>query len=132
MSASGGMSSATIPNCSMLGGGSAGRVALITAMACVPFLAVLSTTTTTTTTTTTSVTFAAAVSFAHDVFGRSKRARTDTGEVRVLRLTVVVIPTPSAYRPAKADAHGTSAASRSARTASPGSAGSWPAPGRPG
>ncbi|MFI8912560.1 transporter [Streptomyces sp. NPDC053513] len=67
----------------VLGDGSTGRVVLITAMACVAFLAVLSTTT--------SVAFAAAVSFAHDVFGRSKRLRTGTGEVPALRLTVVVL-----------------------------------------
>ncbi|WOX21616.1 sodium:solute symporter family transporter [Streptomyces solicathayae] len=78
-----GQSSPILLASGVLGDGSTGRVALITAMACVVFLAVLSTTT--------SVAFAAAVSFAHDVFGRSKHSRTDTGEVLVLRLAVVVL-----------------------------------------
>lgn len=52
-------------------------------MACVVFPAVL--------TTVTSVTFAAAVSFAHDVFGRGKRYRTHTGEVRALRVAAVIV-----------------------------------------
>ncbi|MFI1434351.1 sodium:solute symporter family transporter [Streptomyces lydicus] len=56
---------------------------LITAVACVGFLAML--------TTVSSVTFAAAVSFAHDVFARNKRRQTDAGEVRVLRLALVTL-----------------------------------------
>ncbi|MFF0559338.1 transporter [Streptomyces sp. NPDC004266] len=69
----------------VLGGGSDLRVTLITAMACVAFLAVL--------TTVTSVTFAAAVSFARDVFARLPRgARHDEGrELRVLRTAVIVL-----------------------------------------
>ncbi|WP_406437377.1 transporter [Streptomyces sp. NBC_01613] len=63
--------------------GSTGRVVLITVIACVVFLTVL--------TTVTSVTFAAAVSFAHDVFARGKRRRTDTGEVRALRVAAVIV-----------------------------------------
>ncbi|MFD5124114.1 transporter [Streptomyces sp. NPDC058385] len=67
----------------LLQNGSDNRVALITALACVAFLAVL--------TGVSSVTFAAAVSFAHDVFAQTKRKRTDLGEIRVLRSTVVVL-----------------------------------------
>ncbi|WP_225320884.1 sodium:solute symporter family transporter [Streptomyces luteolifulvus] len=67
----------------VLGHGSTGRVVLITVMACVVFLAVL--------TTVTSVTFAAAVSLAHDVFARDGRSRSDTQEVRALRLAAVVV-----------------------------------------
>ncbi|MFJ8024573.1 transporter [Streptomyces sp. NPDC096311] len=63
--------------------GSTGRVVLITVMACVVFLTVL--------TTVTSVTFAAAVSFAHDVFARGKRRRTETGEIRALRVAAVIV-----------------------------------------
>ncbi|MER7690445.1 transporter [Streptomyces sp. NPDC097610] len=63
--------------------GSTGRVVLITVMACVVFLTVL--------TTVTSVTFAAAVSLAHDVFAGGKRRRTETGEVRALRVAAVIV-----------------------------------------
>ncbi|MFE2069577.1 transporter [Streptomyces sp. NPDC059467] len=63
--------------------GSTQRVALITLMACVIFLTVL--------TTVTSVTFAAAVSLAHDVLARGGRRRTDTEEVRALRVAAIVI-----------------------------------------
>ncbi|MEU1192000.1 transporter [Streptomyces sp. NPDC005859] len=63
--------------------GSTGRVALITVIACVVFLTVL--------TTVSSVTFAAAVSFAHDVFARGRRRRTETGEVRALRAAAVIV-----------------------------------------
>ncbi|MFF2513801.1 transporter [Streptomyces sp. NPDC058086] len=63
--------------------GSTGRVVLITVMACVVFLTVL--------TTVTSVTFAAAVSFAHDVFARGKHQRTETGEIRALRVAAVIV-----------------------------------------
>ncbi|MFJ9151688.1 transporter [Streptomyces sp. NPDC102270] len=62
--------------------GSTGRVALITVVACVAFLTVL--------TTVSSVTFAA-VSFAHDVFARGRRRRTETGEVRALRVAAVIV-----------------------------------------
>ncbi|KUO07223.1 cation acetate symporter [Streptomyces sp. DSM 15324] len=63
--------------------GSTGRVALITVVACVVFLTVL--------TTVSSVTFAAAVSFAHDVFARGRLHRTETGEVRALRVAAVIV-----------------------------------------
>ncbi|NEB04209.1 transporter [Streptomyces sp. SID13726] len=63
--------------------GSAGRVVLITVLACVVFLTVL--------TTVTSVTFAAAVSLTHDVLARGKRRRTETGEVRALRVAAVSV-----------------------------------------
>lgn len=63
--------------------GSTGRIVLITVMACVVFLTVL--------TTVTSVTFAAAVSFAHDVFARGKCRRTETGEIRALRVAAVIV-----------------------------------------
>jgi cation/acetate symporter len=62
---------------------STARVVLVTAISCVAFLAVL--------TAVSSVTFAAAVSLAHDVFAGYRRRRTDEGEVRVLRLAVVVL-----------------------------------------
>lgn len=62
---------------------STARIALITVMASVAFLTVL--------TTVASVTFAAAAAFAHDVFARGKHPRTDTGEVRALRLAVVIL-----------------------------------------
>ncbi|WP_405742663.1 transporter [Streptomyces sp. NBC_00028] len=64
---------------------STGHVVLITLMACVIFLTVL--------TTVTSMTFAAAVSFAHDVFASGKRRRTETGEVRALRVATVIVGT---------------------------------------
>lgn len=78
-----GQSSAILLSARVLHDGSAGRVALITLMACVVFLTVL--------TTVTSVTFAAAVSFAHDVFARGERRRTDTEEVRTLRVTAALV-----------------------------------------
>ncbi|MCF2129486.1 transporter [Strepomyces sp. STD 3.1] len=66
---------------------STARTALITVMACVAFLAVL--------TTVTSVAFAAAVSLARDVFRpramRADRADTSAGEIRTLRLGVAVL-----------------------------------------
>ncbi|MFD7966676.1 transporter [Streptomyces zaomyceticus] len=66
---------------------STSRTVLITVVACVIFLAVL--------TTVTSVAFAAAVSFAHDVFApmavRAGRSDTSAGEVRALRLGVAVL-----------------------------------------
>ncbi|MFF2166655.1 cation acetate symporter [Streptomyces sp. NPDC058175] len=67
----------------VLPNGSTARVALITAVACVAFLVVL--------TTVTSVIFAAAVSLAHDVFTRADSPRTTTQEVRVLRLAIVAL-----------------------------------------
>ncbi|GAB3009155.1 cation acetate symporter [Streptomyces pseudoechinosporeus] len=79
-----GQSSPILLASGVLGDGSA-RVALITLMACVVFAAVL--------TTVTSVTFAAAVSFAHDVFARGRRPRTDSGEVRALRVAAVLVCT---------------------------------------
>ncbi|MFD4510262.1 transporter [Streptomyces sp. NPDC058457] len=79
----GGQASPILLASEVLGDGSTGRVVLITVMACVVFLAVL--------TTVTSVTFAAAVSFAHDVFARGRRRRTDTEEVRALRVAAVVL-----------------------------------------
>ncbi|QKZ24671.1 cation acetate symporter [Streptomyces chartreusis] len=57
------------------------RTSLITVVACVSFLAVL--------TTVTSVTFAAAVSFAHDVFAQSTHSH--AAEVRFLRLAVFIL-----------------------------------------
>ncbi|MER6961887.1 transporter [Streptomyces sp. NPDC000618] len=78
----GGQSSPILLASGVLRDGSTGRVALITLMACVVFLAVL--------TTVTSVTFAAAVSFAHE-FARGRRRHTDTGEVRALRVAAVVV-----------------------------------------
>ncbi|MFE5896941.1 transporter [Streptomyces sp. NPDC056488] len=76
-----GQSSLILLASEVLDGGSPVRVALITAVSCVTFLAVL--------TGVSSVTFAAAVSLAHDLFARHGHRRTDTGEVRVLRLAVV-------------------------------------------
>ncbi|WP_155060285.1 sodium/solute symporter [Streptomyces blattellae] len=67
----------------LLGYGSTGRVVLLTVMACVIFLAVL--------TTVTSVAFAAAVSLAHDVFARGGRRRSDSQEVGALRLAAIVV-----------------------------------------
>ncbi|MET7690473.1 hypothetical protein ABZT06_21255 [Streptomyces sp. NPDC005483] len=78
-----GQSSPILLASGVLRDGSPGRVVLITLMACVIFLAVL--------TTVTSVTFAAAVSFAHDVFAQGRRRRTETGEVRVLRAAAVIV-----------------------------------------
>ncbi|MEU9478704.1 cation acetate symporter [Streptomyces sp. NPDC048191] len=80
-----GQSSPILLAAALLHDGSAAKVTLITIMACVAFLAAL--------TTVTSVTFAAAVSIAHDVFARSKRRHTDVGEVRTLRLAVVLLCT---------------------------------------
>ncbi|MEU9919591.1 transporter [Streptomyces sp. NPDC051001] len=77
-----GQSSPILLAAGVLGDGAA-RVALITVVACVVFAAVL--------TTVTSVTFAAAVSFAHDVFARGKRPRTESGEVRALRVAAVLV-----------------------------------------
>ncbi|MFF9145035.1 transporter [Streptomyces sp. NPDC014861] len=62
---------------------STGRVVLITLVACVAFLAVL--------TAVASVTFAAAVSVTRDLLGRKARARIGIGEPAVLRLSVVVL-----------------------------------------
>ncbi|MET9658608.1 hypothetical protein [Streptomyces sp. NPDC006510] len=80
-----GQSSPILLAAGVLRDGSTGRVVLITLMACVIFLAVL--------TTVTSVTFffAAAVSFAHDVFARGRRRRTETGEIRALRAGAVIV-----------------------------------------
>ncbi|MFJ5877359.1 transporter [Streptomyces sp. NPDC093088] len=76
-----GQSSLILLASEVLDGGSPMRVALITAVSCATFLAVL--------TGVSSVTFAAAVSLTQDVFARHERRRTDTGEVRTLRLAVV-------------------------------------------
>ncbi|MEU5060151.1 MULTISPECIES: transporter [unclassified Streptomyces] len=81
----GGQSSLILLASGVLPAGSAARLVLITAVACVAFLAML--------TTVSSVTFAAAVSFAHDVFSRTERRRTGAGEVWVLRLTLVTLCT---------------------------------------
>ncbi|WP_229860386.1 sodium:solute symporter family transporter [Streptomyces litmocidini] len=62
---------------------STGRVVLITLVACVAFLAVL--------TAVASVTFAAAVSVTRDLIGRRGRARIGIGEPAVLRLSVVAL-----------------------------------------
>ncbi|WP_234338167.1 sodium:solute symporter family transporter [Streptomyces sp. NRRL F-5727] len=62
---------------------STGRVVLITLVACVAFLAVL--------TAVASVTFAAAVSVTRDLLGRKGSARIGIGEPAVLRLSVVVL-----------------------------------------
>ncbi|MEU3447496.1 transporter [Streptomyces thermolilacinus] len=62
---------------------STGRVVLITLVACVAFLAVL--------TAVASVTFAAAVSVTRDLLGREGRTRTGIGEPAVLRLSVVAL-----------------------------------------
>ncbi|MEU0403848.1 transporter [Streptomyces sp. NPDC006197] len=60
------------------------RIVLVTVMACLVFLSVL--------TTVASVAFAAAVSFAHDVYAKASRAeRSGTGEVWALRLAVAVL-----------------------------------------
>ncbi|MEU6167952.1 solute symporter family protein [Streptomyces tanashiensis] len=67
----------------VLDGGTPSRVALVTAIACVTFLAVI--------TAVTSVTFAAAASLTHDVFARHLRRASDTGEARPLRLVVVLL-----------------------------------------
>ncbi|CAL9370468.1 Monocarboxylic acid transporter [Streptomyces sp. enrichment culture] len=72
------LASGVLPN------GSATRAALITVVACVAFLVVL--------TTVTSVVFAAAVSLAHDVFARADCPRTTTTrQVPVLRLAIVAL-----------------------------------------
>jgi cation/acetate symporter len=63
--------------------GSTGHIALITVLACVVFLTVLAAMT--------SVTFAAAVSLTHDVFARGKRLRTETQELRALRMAAVSV-----------------------------------------
>ncbi|MEU3855137.1 transporter [Streptomyces sp. NPDC029554] len=67
----------------VLDDGSTARVALITTIACVTFLGVL--------TSVSSVTFAAGVSLAHDVFVQHRRRHTETSEFLVLRLTVVIL-----------------------------------------
>ncbi|MGA5096584.1 sodium:solute symporter family transporter [Streptomyces lavendulocolor] len=66
---------------------STGRVVLITLVACVAFLAVL--------TAVASVTFAAAVSVTRDLLGREGRIRIGIGEPAVLRLSVVALCTVS-------------------------------------
>ncbi|MER8036403.1 sodium:solute symporter family transporter [Streptomyces hydrogenans] len=63
--------------------GTEARVVLITAMACVAFVAVL--------TGVSAVTFAAAVSFVRDVLAQSRKRRTDLEELRALRSTIVVL-----------------------------------------
>ncbi|MFF2777397.1 transporter [Streptomyces sp. NPDC058052] len=63
--------------------GSGTRVVLITAVACVAFIAVL--------TGVSSVTFAAAVSFAQDVLAPRRKNRTDLGELRALRSAIVIL-----------------------------------------
>lgn len=78
-----GQSSPILLASGVLRDGSAARVVLITVIACVAFLAVL--------TAVASVTFAAGVSLAHDVFARAKRPHTDAREVWALRLTVVIL-----------------------------------------
>ncbi|MFG2658376.1 hypothetical protein [Streptomyces sp. NPDC048425] len=67
----------------VLQNGSGARGALITVMACVAFLVVL--------TTVTSATFAAAVSVTRDVFARADSSRDATREVRTLRLAIVAL-----------------------------------------
>ncbi|MER5348638.1 transporter [Streptomyces mirabilis] len=80
-----GQSAPVLLSAYVLPAGSTAQIALITLMACVVFFAVL--------TTVTSVTFAAAVSFAHDIFQRGNRghARTDSAEVLALRVGAIVI-----------------------------------------
>ncbi|MFE5483940.1 transporter [Streptomyces sp. NPDC056527] len=67
----------------VLGHESAGRVVLITVVACVAFLAVL--------TAVASVTFAAAVSVVDDVLARVRRPLTDTGALSAVRLVVGIL-----------------------------------------
>ncbi|MFG2328132.1 transporter [Streptomyces sp. NPDC048604] len=67
----------------VIGHGSTSRVVLITLVACVAFLAVL--------TAVTSVTFAASVTLTHDVLTRTGRSLTGAGEIRALRLSVVLL-----------------------------------------
>lgn len=67
----------------VLGQASTARVVLITVMACVAFLAVL--------TAVTSATFAAAVSLTHDVLARTGRPLTNLSEIRALRAVVVAL-----------------------------------------
>ncbi|OXY92499.1 transporter [Streptomyces diastatochromogenes] len=77
-----GQSASVLLASGVLQGGSTARVTLITVMAYVAFLVVL--------TTMASMTFAAAVSLAHDVFARAEhRPRTAGQEVRTLRVAVV-------------------------------------------
>ncbi|MEV5850433.1 transporter [Streptomyces sp. NPDC051985] len=78
-----GQSSSILLASEVVGDGSTGRVVLITLMACVVFLTVL--------TTVTSVTFAAAVAFARDVLASGKRHRTNAEEMRALRVAAVVL-----------------------------------------
>ncbi|WP_406864222.1 transporter [Streptomyces sp. HUAS MG47] len=67
----------------VLGHGSTARVVLITTVACVAFLAVL--------TAVTSLTFAAAVSLTRDVFARTRRPLSDAGELWALRAGVAAL-----------------------------------------
>ncbi|MFD7775694.1 hypothetical protein [Streptomyces sp. NPDC059753] len=67
----------------VLQNGSGARVALITVMACVAFLVVL--------TTVTSATFETAVPVTRDVFARADSSRDATQEVRTLRLAIVAL-----------------------------------------
>ncbi|CAL9640428.1 solute symporter family protein [Streptomyces sp. enrichment culture] len=64
-------------------GGTPGGVVLVTVIACVTFLAVI--------TAVTSVTFAAAASLTRDVFARHLRRPSDAGEIRLLRLVAVLL-----------------------------------------
>ncbi|MEV0977295.1 transporter [Streptomyces sp. NPDC049915] len=67
----------------VLPNGSTTRVALITVVACVAFLVIL--------TTVTSVIFVSAVCLAHDVSARADGPDTTTRQVRVLRMAIVVL-----------------------------------------
>ncbi|MFD0440949.1 sodium:solute symporter family transporter [Streptomyces chartreusis] len=78
-----GQSSSILLASEVLGDGSTGRVVLISLMACVVFLTVL--------TTVTSVTFAAAVAFTRDVFTSRRRNHTDVEEMRALRVAAIVV-----------------------------------------
>ncbi|MFE3644337.1 cation acetate symporter [Streptomyces sp. NPDC059169] len=80
-----GQSSLLLLASDVLDDGSSARVALITTIACVTFLAVF--------TAVTSVAFAAAVSLTRDVFARRLRRHSNTAEVRTLRLAVVLLCT---------------------------------------
>ncbi len=78
-----GQASPILLSSGVLGNGSASRVALITTVACVAFLVVL--------TTVTSVMFAPAVSLAHDVFARAGGSRAAGREVPAARGAVVAL-----------------------------------------
>ncbi|MFF7777104.1 transporter [Streptomyces tanashiensis] len=78
-----GQSSPILLASGVLRDGSSARVVLITVVACVAFFAVL--------TAVASVTFAAAVSVAHDVVARGKRPISNRGEVQTLRVAVVIL-----------------------------------------